>query len=345
MCSCSVCGKRRTVIEEELEMLYNAYYEELEQYEYTNNSHNNAIPPVPFPLSISSRMNGNKFAKNFVNAKQMRKNQFSNGVKISRTAIDSEDSDTDYDTYSDSLTSSTDEESEEVEEVLHSQNNLSYPSKNFFVKHKHQPIDHDDDCREKIRNKNSKPQKNHHYHHHHHHHFNFTNSQSNSLSTKEGILTVADDLLKNEGKKFLEMMEKLAEQKVKKDSQCSSHPRGDYSKVSKHSITVNGSSRVVNNNIINNNIKGPVNNNVNIEQSSVSIQQNAPKTITTRTTKYGKKTTIVTSATHHQLPNGTSTTTTTITTRRKRNYNSISNSGENNYFPDISNFSKSPNFA
>lgn len=29
----SVCGRRRTVIEEELEMLYDAYYEELEHFE------------------------------------------------------------------------------------------------------------------------------------------------------------------------------------------------------------------------------------------------------------------------------------------------------------------------
>ncbi|CAI2168691.1 12581_t:CDS:2 [Funneliformis geosporum] len=31
-CSCSVCGKKRTAIEEELETLYDAYYEELESY-------------------------------------------------------------------------------------------------------------------------------------------------------------------------------------------------------------------------------------------------------------------------------------------------------------------------
>ncbi|KAK1759748.1 hypothetical protein QBC47DRAFT_115502 [Echria macrotheca] len=31
-CSCTVCGRKRTAIEEELEGLYNAYYEELEQY-------------------------------------------------------------------------------------------------------------------------------------------------------------------------------------------------------------------------------------------------------------------------------------------------------------------------
>lgn len=31
-CSCTVCGRKRTAIEEELEVLYDAYYEELENY-------------------------------------------------------------------------------------------------------------------------------------------------------------------------------------------------------------------------------------------------------------------------------------------------------------------------
>lgn len=31
-CSCSVCGRKRTAIEEELEVLYDAYYDELENY-------------------------------------------------------------------------------------------------------------------------------------------------------------------------------------------------------------------------------------------------------------------------------------------------------------------------
>ena len=31
-CSCTVCGRKRTAIEEELEVLYDAYYEELETY-------------------------------------------------------------------------------------------------------------------------------------------------------------------------------------------------------------------------------------------------------------------------------------------------------------------------
>lgn len=32
-----------------------------------------------------------------------------------------------------------------------------------------------------------------------------------------GILTVADDLLKNDGKKFLDMMERLAERRMQKE--------------------------------------------------------------------------------------------------------------------------------
>ncbi|RMZ89846.1 hypothetical protein DV736_g2928, partial [Chaetothyriales sp. CBS 134916] len=42
-CSCSVCGRKRTAIEEELEVLYDAYYEELEQFA----NHNPAIVAAP----------------------------------------------------------------------------------------------------------------------------------------------------------------------------------------------------------------------------------------------------------------------------------------------------------
>lgn len=41
-----------------------------------------------------------------------------------------------------------------------------------------------------------------------------------------GILTVADDLLKNDGKKFIEMMEQLAERRMQREeeAQYASHP-------------------------------------------------------------------------------------------------------------------------
>lgn len=40
---------------------------------------------------------------------------------------------------------------------------------------------------------------------------------SNTLTVKGSIITVADDLLKNDGKKFLDMMEKLNERKMSKE--------------------------------------------------------------------------------------------------------------------------------
>ncbi|CAG8551791.1 13076_t:CDS:2 [Acaulospora morrowiae] len=46
--------------------------------------------------------------------------------------------------------------------------------------------------------------------------FNF----GNSLTVKGGILTVADDLLKNDGKKFLEMMERLAERRMQREEEA-----------------------------------------------------------------------------------------------------------------------------
>ena len=42
-CSCTVCGRKRTAIEEELEVLYDAYYEELEQYAYHWHEHENGV--------------------------------------------------------------------------------------------------------------------------------------------------------------------------------------------------------------------------------------------------------------------------------------------------------------
>ncbi|RPA92998.1 hypothetical protein L873DRAFT_1648355, partial [Choiromyces venosus 120613-1] len=48
-CSCSVCGRKRTAIEEELEVLYDAYYEELEQYanQQQNSKYAAQIPHSP----------------------------------------------------------------------------------------------------------------------------------------------------------------------------------------------------------------------------------------------------------------------------------------------------------
>ncbi len=43
-CSCTVCGRKRVAIEEELEVLYDAYFEELEQY--ANHQQGDRPPPM-----------------------------------------------------------------------------------------------------------------------------------------------------------------------------------------------------------------------------------------------------------------------------------------------------------
>ncbi|RMD40515.1 hypothetical protein DV735_g4604, partial [Chaetothyriales sp. CBS 134920] len=53
-CSCSVCGRKRTAIEEELEVLYDAYYEELEQFANHNPGVVNAPQLVAPPRSLQA---------------------------------------------------------------------------------------------------------------------------------------------------------------------------------------------------------------------------------------------------------------------------------------------------
>jgi hypothetical protein len=54
-CSCTVCGRKRTAIEEELEVLYDAYYEELEQYAHNNQgSFDEGSPIIPPPRLYQS---------------------------------------------------------------------------------------------------------------------------------------------------------------------------------------------------------------------------------------------------------------------------------------------------
>lgn len=52
-CSCSVCGRKRTAIEEELEVLYEAYYQELEQFAHHDGARGSprSMPPPRHPVS------------------------------------------------------------------------------------------------------------------------------------------------------------------------------------------------------------------------------------------------------------------------------------------------------
>ncbi|CAI4211958.1 unnamed protein product [Parascedosporium putredinis] len=139
-CSCAVCGRKRSAIEQELEGLYDSYYRELENY--------------------ANRADGSLLGAPM-------------GSDALRGVDDEEDS------YP--------EEELEDDDDPYSEEDIS-----------------DDDRRE--------------------------NDQAisdfldfgNSLQVKGGILTVADDLLKNDGRKFIEMMEQLAERRMAREEE------GDY---------------------------------------------------------------------------------------------------------------------
>lgn len=161
-CSCTVCGRKRTAIEEELEVLYDAYYEELEQY--ANHQGDGGPPPMMPPPRRFGAMSGlqppNRLPPAF------------NGQQPSRGRIveqleDDEDEEGEEE-YSEDDADDDDYSDEEPEEL---------------------PRSHATDF------------------------FNF----GNSLTVQGGILTVADDLLKNDGKKFIEMMEQLAERRMARE--------------------------------------------------------------------------------------------------------------------------------
>jgi hypothetical protein len=57
VCGCAVCGRKRTAIEEELEVLYDAYYDELEQYASDQQEDGDRKPIFPYPKSMYQHPN------------------------------------------------------------------------------------------------------------------------------------------------------------------------------------------------------------------------------------------------------------------------------------------------
>jgi hypothetical protein len=187
-CSCTVCGRKRTAIEEELEVLYDAYYEELEQYVFSDasltsprfrslmhdNQHENRLPP--------DRMTPIHYPA-----------QPSHG-HIEELPDDEEDEEDDGDEedYSDEEEYDDDDYSDEEPEEL------PRPSADFFNFGNSLTVKGKRPCR--------------------------VTEQSVEghilISTTGGILTVADDLLKNDGKKFIEMMEQLAERRMQREEEA-----------------------------------------------------------------------------------------------------------------------------
>ena len=176
-CSCTVCGRKRVAIEEELEVLYDAYYEELEQY--ANNQQGEGPPPMMAAQRRFGPMSGlvppNRLPPAFSGRQPSR-------GKIVEHFEDDEDGE------------------EEIGEEYSEDDYIS-----------------DEDPAEDIPRSHATD------------FFNFGQSLTvqgkgeklvvcdSAYMVIGGILTVADDLLKNDGKKFIEMMEQLAERRMARE--------------------------------------------------------------------------------------------------------------------------------
>ncbi|KAI0395873.1 hypothetical protein F5Y17DRAFT_421775 [Xylariaceae sp. FL0594] len=176
-CSCSVCGRKRTAIEEELEGLYDAYYQELESF--ANQPHSHPHGPPMFTPKRFGPLSG--LHPPGVMPSRYTNHHPSRGRIVEHVDNDEEDVEGGEEEYSDEEDLEDEEEEEEEEEPEEIPRD---PYPNDF--------------------------------------FNF----GQSLTVKGGILTVADDLLKNDGKKFIEMMEQLAERRMAREEDATHYTTG-----------------------------------------------------------------------------------------------------------------------
>lgn len=190
-CSCTVCGRKRTAIEEELEVLYEGYYEELEQYAHHDH------PPLPstdgmMPDPLQHRRPPHPLAAPPPHAPPHHR------TSQLQEHFDEEDFSDEEEEYSDEEDYS-DDEIEQIPRTTGVQDFFNF-GQNLTVKGILTP------WLEKL--------------------------QNGLNGNADNLLTVADDLLKNDGRKFIEMMEQLAERRMARESEAEyaaanpSHPGG-----------------------------------------------------------------------------------------------------------------------
>ncbi|KIJ34966.1 hypothetical protein M422DRAFT_34884, partial [Sphaerobolus stellatus SS14] len=230
-CSCAVCGRKRHAIEEELEVLYDAYYDELEQYanqQKRSVSSGGTIPPPPgpgpFPGSVELDKNGafvgaphhTRNAKSLPNHHPPhpgRKTAPVNGArKKQESEFDDEDGEEEEYEEEDYEEEDEEEEEEEEEEDIEEEETEDKPHPRGRA------------VAPPARGRQVAP--------------NGTKAHSgedfwgfgSNLAVTAGpgnILTVADDLLKNDGQKFLEMMEQLAERRMQREEEAANEVERD----------------------------------------------------------------------------------------------------------------------
>jgi hypothetical protein len=197
-CSCTVCGRKRTAIEEELEVLYDAYYEELEQYANNNQgSFDEGAPIIPPPRLYNSPLRSpgqhtrthGQFHPSRSRVQELHED-------------DEEDLEEDYDDEEEDDEDEEDDEEEDDEEELYSDEELEDDEAraaraDFFAFGNSLTV-------KGMRQDDPMSQK-------------FCKANSGVRAHLDGILTVADDLLKNDGKHFIDMMEQLAERRMQRE--------------------------------------------------------------------------------------------------------------------------------
>jgi hypothetical protein len=179
-CSCTVCGRKRTAIEEELEVLYEGYYEELEHYanDPAPIATTNGLVPDPLqhrrphPLATPPPPMPHHHQPGHIHEE-----------------LEEEEYSDEEDEYSEGEEYSEDEELEPLPEPQRVKQGVS----DFFNFGDHLAVK------------------------------GILTPWPEQLRallklTSDNLLTVADDLLKNDGRKFIEMMEQLAERRMQRES-------------------------------------------------------------------------------------------------------------------------------
>jgi len=217
-CSCTVCGRKRTAIEEELEVLYDAYYEELEQYAHQKDDPTDGMlpPPRALPRRLPSHPGmplpldpGNSHHR----TSRMHETIDDQDDDLSQGEEEDEDDDDDDD---DDAEEEDDDEYSEDEEDGYSEDEENGPEdrlprglgNDFFQFGNSLTVKGRQYLQEML---------------------TYWLGRLNCASG--GILTVADDLLKNDGKKFIEMMEQLAERRMQREQEAeyaASQPAHSY---------------------------------------------------------------------------------------------------------------------
>ena len=94
-CSCSLCGRKRNAIEEELEVLYDAYYDELEQYAYDLGPIVRPGQPLPYDKGLSQHQS-RSHPEALTHASQSSRGQIQELPDDAYDDEDYEDEDADY---------------------------------------------------------------------------------------------------------------------------------------------------------------------------------------------------------------------------------------------------------